>query len=244
MSSSSALETKYRRLRIITIVVSCVAVFLGLVVAAQAASPASRDTPGAGIEQGAPSEGSAVVRDDPDDPMAIGDPDAPITLVEWTDMRCPYCAVFNRDTMPVLIKEYVDSGKVRIEVNDVAFFGDQSRTAAVAVRAAGNQDMYFEYLSALYAAAPETGHPDLPRGQLIGFAEQIGIPDLERFTADLDDPELAQQVETSTSFAQQIGITGVPAFVVNNQLISGAQPIESFRQFLDAELAKTSQAGQ
>ena len=221
------------------------AVFLGIVIFAQASQQggsggfgaASEDTSGAESTSGA---ASGVEQRDVDDPMAIGDVDAPVVLVEWTDMRCPYCAVFNQETLPELISEYVDTGKVRIEVRDVAFFGEQSETASVAARAAGAQGKFMEYLDAVYAAAPAKGHPELPREQLIGFAEAVGVPDIARFTADLDDPELRAAVQRSTATAQQLGVTGVPFFAVGTSAMSGAQPIESFRQFLDAALDERS----
>lgn len=176
---------------------------------------------------------------DPNDPMAIGDVDAPVVMVHWTDMRCPYCALFSRDSLPTIVEEYVNSGEVRIEYRDVAFFGEESQLASVAARAAANQDLFAEYMNAVYAAAPESGHADLPRETLIAFAEEIGVPDMGQFTADLDNPELATAVQQSTVAAQQIGVNSVPFFVVGNQAVSGAQPIDTFRTFLDTALAAT-----
>jgi len=170
--------------------------------------------------------------------MAIGAVDAPVVLVYWTDMRCPFCAVFSRDTLPTLIQEYVDKGEVRVEFHDVEFFGEDSAAAAVAARAAGKQGLFFEYLEAVYAAAPESGHPDMPRERLIAFAEDIGVADLAQFEADLDDPELRTATEQSTSFAQQLGVTAVPFFIAGDKALSGAQSVEAFRSFLDDALSK------
>lgn len=175
---------------------------------------------------------SPAVRRDPADPMAIGDVDAPVVLSEWTDLRCPFCAAFSRDTLPELIDEYVDSGALRIEITDVAYFGPESEDAAVAARAAANQDHYFEFLDAVYAAAPERGHADLPRERLIEFAEISGVPDLDRFTADLDDPLLRESVQTATMTAQSLGVRAVPFFVAGSSALSGAQPTEIFHRYL------------
>src|SRR5690625_3658809 len=125
------MKAKYRRSRRWNIVLGVIVVFLALVVAAQflpgqsptsaapeASGPPSAEEPAAGTEE------MAFVRRDADDPMAIGDVDAPVVMTEWIDLRCPYCAVFSRDTLPVLIEEYVETGKVRIEFHDVAFFGE------------------------------------------------------------------------------------------------------------------------
>lgn len=247
--SIEELTVKYRRYRRLTIVFGALSAFLLVVLIGQlalgtpggpvtkpqetpapTASSAAEETPEPGGEI------SAIVRRDPDDTMAMGDVDAPVVLVEWTDFRCPFCAAFTMRTMPDIIKEYVDTGKVRIEVRDVAFFGDESIDAAVAARAAGRQDKYFEYLHTLYEAAPQKGHPDMPREKLIGFARDAGVADLERFAEDLTDPELRQAVAQSTTEAQQWGVTSVPFFVAGDKALSGAQPIATFRQYLDNAL--------
>lgn len=176
---------------------------------------------------------SPLVRRDPDDPMAMGDVDAPVVLIEWTDMRCPFCASFNQDTFPVIVEEYVDTGLVRFEVVDVAFFGDESVDGQVAARAAGNQGRFFEFLDVAYASAPDRGHPDLPREKLIGFAEDAGVPDIDQFTEDLDNPEVRTAAEQSTAYAQQVGVNAVPFFLAGDVALSGAQPTDVFRDYLD-----------
>lgn len=233
------LRAKVRRYRRWTIVLGAATVFLLVVVIGQSTMSGSREAaPAASVSAteapaNADSGDSAVVRRDDSDPMAIGDVDAPVVVTMWTDLRCPFCAAFDRNTFPVIVQEYVDEGLVRVEVNDVAFFGEQSEDAAVAARAAANQDMYFAYLNAVFAAAPETGHADLPREKLIAFAETIGIPDVAQFTADLDDPTLRAAAQQTTSTAQQLGVTSVPFFVTGNTALAGAQPIDVFRDYLD-----------
>lgn len=199
---------------------------------------------GTGGESTGPGEGATPSGDQPyvrreeGDPLAIGALDAPVVLSEWTDLRCPFCAVFANQTLPTLIQEYVDTGKVRIEFHDVVFFGDQSRDAAVAARAAGEQGLYVEYLETLYAAAPPNGHPDLPRAALIDFARTTGVPDMDAFTRALDDPDLGQKVDRSTAVAQSLGVNSVPFFVIDGKALAGAQGIDTFRQFIDQALAE------
>ncbi|MEH1015804.1 thioredoxin domain-containing protein [Micromonospora sp. CPCC 206060] len=236
-------QAKRRRNRRIAIAAGAIVVFLGVVLAAQltngrgpVAAPAA---PTVSASAGGVRTGElAFVRREQGDPMAVGDVDAPVVLVQWTDMRCPYCAVFNRETLPVLRREYVDTGKVRIEIHDVAYFGEQSEDAAVAARAAAEQGRFFEFLSAVYKEAPEKGHADLPRERLIAFAAKAGVPDIERFTADLDDAGLRAAAAASNSGAERLGVTSVPFFVAGGSSLSGAQPIAVFRQYLDAAIAK------
>ncbi|MGO3151972.1 MAG: DsbA family protein [Galactobacter sp.] len=251
-----SLETRLKRYRIATLALAIACLFLLIVTVAQLgtagsgtkaagsgkATTARSDNGSSGTEGAQSVEGdstdSPLAKRDPDDPMAIGKADAPLVMVEYTDMRCPFCATYNQETQPELIEEYVDAGLLRIEVRDVAYFGDESADAAVAARAAGEQGKYFEYLDALYAAAPASGHPDMPRKKLVGFAKTAGVEDLDAFEKALDDDALKQKVMQGNSDAQQTGVTGVPFFVVGDQSVSGAQSIDTFRSFLDQSLTQ------
>lgn len=255
--NQKSLEAKLRWARRLNIVLAAVAVFLAVVVAAQlmpGQSPTAQpDAPAEPTAEQSAGEGEGAdesagegespgempfVRRDPDDPMAIGDVDAPVVMSEWIDMRCPFCALYSRETLPILIEEYVDTGQVRIEYHDVVFYGEDSERAAVAARAAGKQGLYVEYITTIYDAAPENGHPDMPREALIDFAEEAGVPDMEQFTADLEDPALLSDAQASTQTAQQLGVSAVPFFVAGDTALSGAQPVDVFRQYLDEALAK------
>jgi protein-disulfide isomerase len=173
-----------------------------------------------------------------DDPTALGSVDAPVVLVEYADYRCPFCGTFSRDSMPELVEEYVDSGKLRIEWRDLPIFGDESIGAAVAARAAGNQGKFWEYHDAIFAAAPERGHPPLPRERLLEFAEKVGVPDLAKFTSDLDDKTLHDQVKFDVAEAAALGAASTPVFLINETPIAGAQPTDIFRAAIDAAITK------
>lgn len=239
-TSRHTLEARYRRSRTWNIVLAAVAVFLGVVVIAQTL------TGGSGTEEQItetaentqnPGGDMEFVRREADDPRAIGSVDAPVVMTEWIDLRCPFCASFSRDTLPALITDYVDTGKVRIEFVDVAYFGEQSLDGQIAARAAADQDKYVEYVTAVFDAAPEKGHADLTRDVLIDFAEQVDMPDMARFTSDLDDPQLRSTAEAQTLEAQQLGVTAVPFFVAGQTALSGAQPESTFRDYLDDAIA-------
>ena len=249
--SRHTLEAKYRRSKIWNGVLAAIIVFLGIVVVAQmlpGQSPTSSSSPTPAASENTASETAGdeqatggdmdFVRRDADDPKAIGDVDAPVVLTEWVDLRCPFCASFSRDTLPTLIEEYVDTGRVRIEYTDVAYFGAQSEDASVAAQAAANQDKYVDFLTAVFNEAPEKGHSDLTREVLIDFAHKVDMPDMKKFTADLDDPKVRDRAKAETRTAQQLGVSAVPFFVAGQTAMSGAQPLASFRDYLDDALAK------
>lgn len=173
------------------------------------------------------------------DVTAMGSVDAPVVMIAYADYRCPFCALFEQTTLPTIVSEYVDQGLVRFEYRDMPVFGDQSVSTAVAGRAAGNQGMFWEFMSAIAAnGVTEGGHPDLPRERLIAFAEQAGVPDIAQFTADLDDPNLLQTVQTDLAEGKQLGVTSVPTFIIGDTPVVGAQPLEVFTQVIDKELSE------
>ncbi|NMR28708.1 DsbA family protein [Crystallibacter degradans] len=201
----------------------------------QAASAGQGEQAGENAQRG--SEGELdMSRRIADDPTALGAVDAPVVMVEYSDYRCPFCGLFARDTLPALVKKYVDSGDLRIEWRDLPVFGEESMEAALAGRAAGEQGKFWEFNKAVYDAAPERGHADLNRERLIEFAEQSGVPDMKKFEADLESKQLRQAVTRDAQEAASLGATGTPTFLVNDTPFVGAQPLEAFEQAIDAEL--------
>ena len=172
------------------------------------------------------------------DPLAIGDVDAPLVLVEYSDYRCPFCAKFSRDSEPELIKRYVDEGKLRIEWRDMPIFGEQSLTAARAGRAAAEQGMFWEFNSAVYADAPATGHADLNPAVLRATAERVGIPDLDRFESDAASDKFDDAIWGDAAAAQAMGVVSTPSFSVNGHPMIGAQPTPAFIDLIDELLAQ------
>ncbi len=243
-SDLSRLQRSLRRWKITAGALALLAAFLVVALAGQltvARTPlAGVATPGptASATDAPQTEIPDLARRDPADTMAVGAVDAPVVMIEWFDYRCPFCAAHANRTVPALLEEYVDEGLVRIEYHDVVFFGDDSAAAAIAGRAAAAQGRFAAFLEVLFAAAPPSGHPDMPREKLIDFARQAGVADIDAFTAALDDPQIAAAVAESTQYAQSLGVTSVPFFLIGQTVLAGAQPLETFRDAIDQELAR------
>ena len=172
------------------------------------------------------------------DPMALGAVDAPVVMIEYSDYRCPFCGVYARKTQPEIIQKYVGSGQLRIEWRDLPVLGEASVNAAVAARAAGEQGLFWEFNQAVYAGAPEKGKAELSEAELLKFAQKAGVPDLAKFSADSKSPELLALVKADLSEGTALGLNSTPTFVINNEAIPGAQPMEVFSEVIDAALAK------
>lgn len=265
MSSENATETALReqltRYKIATAVL--VTLTVGLVVAllvttfeatddastaTDADAAAASGTPGAGQDRASaedvqrPAQAQQINGDYPpipeDSVTAVGDPDAPLTMIEYADYRCPFCAKYGRETFPMIKADYIDKGLIRYEFRDLPIFGEESTQAAVAGRAAGEQGKFWEFFEQVAANAPASGHPDLPRETLMKYASAAGVEDLERFETDLDSQELFQTVAADQQEAHSAGFNSVPAFLVGRSAISGALPGDTFRQLIEYELAQ------
>ena len=185
-----------------------------------------------GDAEAAREAGEQLARRDPDDPRALGEVDAPVVMIEWSDFQCPFCASFGLETMPDLVDEYVDEGILRFEWRDFPVLGEDSLTAAMAGRAAAEQDAFFEMHDEIFERDFERNTGELSVGSLTELAGELGL-DTEQFEQDMQDDELQQAVHEDLQIGQQLGFTGTPAFVINGRSMIGGQPTDTFRQVID-----------
>ncbi|MFF5447313.1 DsbA family protein [Streptomyces sp. NPDC012888] len=173
----------------------------------------------------------ALARRDAGDKLALGRADAPVVLIEYSDFRCGYCAKFARDTEPELVRKYVEDGTLRIEWRNFPIFGAESEAAAKAAWAAGRQDRFRQFHAAAYAeGAKEKGFgPD----RLLELAREAGVPDLERFRADMDGEAARKALAEDQAEGYRIGVSSTPSFLVNGQPIAGAQPLDAFTRAVE-----------
>ncbi|MFC9822065.1 DsbA family protein [Streptomyces erythrochromogenes] len=211
--------------------VALAAVTLGLV-SWQATAPADKDSGSAGSAPAAAPRNDAsaalqaLARREAGDKLAVGRADAPVVLIEYSDFKCGYCGKFARDTEPELVKKYVDNGTLRIEWRNFPIFGAESEAAAKAAWAAGQQDRFAAFHAAAYAdGSKEKGFAE-PR--LLELAREAGVPDIERFKADMAGEQAVAALKKDQEEGYRIGVTSTPSFLVNGKPIAGAQPLGAF----------------
>lgn len=237
MTGTDRRRSRVLRLTTVTLGVVVVAV-VGIMAQTSRQNPTQTNTasPAPAATAASRSPLAQLVRRDPGDPAAIGPVDAPVVLIEYADFTCKYCAAFARQTLPTLLTQYVERGKLRIEWRDAPVLSQNSVTTAIAARAAARQNLFWEYYEALYART-FAGNADWSRKELIDIAASVDKLDLTAFTKALDDPEVTRTVQKEAATSQALGVTGTPTFVLGDQVVNGAQPIEVFRQLIDTHLA-------
>jgi protein-disulfide isomerase len=162
-----------------------------------------------------------------DSPVA-GAPDAPVTIVEFADFECPYCASAH-PTIERLLAEY--AGKVRLVFKHNPLPAHKNALLAHrAAVAAHRQGKFWEMHDLLFSSQQK-----LDRETLVAHAQALGL-DLRSFEEVLDSPESTQAVSADMSQAGRLGIRGVPAFFINGRFLPGAQPLQVFQELIDEEL--------
>ncbi|MEV5693020.1 DsbA family protein [Micromonospora globbae] len=178
---------------------------------------------------------AGLARRAPNDPLALGKPDAPVVILEYADFQCPFCGRHARETEPKLVQEYVDKGLVRIEWRDLPYLGAESNDAAAAGRAAAAQGKFWEFHNAVYAKERRVNSGSLNEDALRDIARSVGL-DVARFDTDRASAATRAAVLRDQQEATSMGITGTPAFIVGDTPVVGAQPYEAFKQTIDRQL--------
>lgn len=167
-----------------------------------------------------------------------GKDNAKVTIVEFADFRCPFCEKFFTDVESQIIKDYVDSGKVKFAFRHYQFLGPASITAGNAAECANEQGKFWEYHDWLYKNQPAESDTSMYTiDKLTQAAQSLGV-NTDKFSSCLSSTKYAKNVSDDLAEGQKIGVNGTPATFVNGQLVSGAQPYANFKTLIDAELAK------
>ncbi len=166
-----------------------------------------------------------------DDDAVRGDKDAPVTIVEWSDFECPFCARFYQQTLPSIEEEYIKTGKVKLVYRDFPLsFHPNAQKAAEAAECAGEQGKYWEMHDMLFEQGVQGGVAGFKQ-----YAKNLGL-NTAKFDTCLDSGAMAGEIQQDTADGAAAGIQGTPGFIINGKLVSGAQPFAVFKQVIDAEL--------
>ena len=168
---------------------------------------------------------------DLDDDPVLGKKDAPIIIVSFEDYQCPFCGRAFQQTFPLIKKNYVDTGKVKMVFRDFPLsFHPEAQPAAEASECADEQGKFWEYHDALF-----NNQQSLGQALYTQIAEELKL-DTAKFKQCLDSGKYTQEVQDDFNYGAQLGVSGTPTFFVNGIRLVGAQPYEAFQQVIEAEL--------
>ena len=162
---------------------------------------------------------------------SLGPDDAEIVIVEFSDFQCPYCRRFHEETYQALLDAY--PGQIRFVYRNLPLpptMHPDAMSAAVASLCANDQSAYWDYHEKLFSS------DTLGEETYIQYATDLGL-NIEDFTACLSSGKHDDFIAQDMAFSSDLGVQSTPTFFVNGLAIVGAQPLSSFTQIIDKELA-------
>lgn len=175
-----------------------------------------------------------------DDDAYLGDANAPLTIVEFSDFQCPFCKRFFTDTEAQLINTYVKTGKARLVYRDFPLgFHVNAQIASEGSECAKKQGKFWEMHDAIFKASQADG-TGIASADLKNIAVSLGL-DATKFNTCLDSGETSSEVQKDLADGQAAGVQGTPSFFIGKtdgssaQMIAGAYPFSAFQQIIGAQ---------
>lgn len=184
------------------------------------------------------------VRISMDDDPVIGDPDAPITIIEFSDFQCPFCARFNAQTLPLIFDEYIQQGKVKLVFRDFPLqnIHPNALPAAIAAECANEQGGFVGMHDILFERQSQWNNVDTAEALSLfnQYAKDLQL-DQTAFSSCFGNGNHITEINGDLRDGRNYGITGTPGFFIGNDHLGyvelkGAQPFESFKRIIDAQL--------
>jgi len=172
----------------------------------------------------------------------LGNLDAPITLIEFGDYQCHFCNVFFHSTEDKILKNYVETGKVKMIFKDYNIIGPDSINASHGAHCANDQESFWEYHDILYSNWTGENNGWASSENLGKFAQEIGL-DIDVWSECMVNGLHSQTILASNKDAKNLELSGTPAFFVigpdgKTTKLFGAQPFETFENIFENELEK------
>jgi protein-disulfide isomerase len=161
----------------------------------------------------------------PQDGMVLGDPSAPVKVVEFADLQCPYCKAFTEEQLAPIIENQVKKGEAKVAFHNFTIIGEQSLPAGAAALAAGAQGRGWNFVELFYAnqGSENSGYAD--DEFLEAVAKGAGVSDLARWNRER--AKFTAEVEATTAEAEKLGFGGTPSLAIEGPSTDGLEPIET-----------------
>jgi protein-disulfide isomerase len=196
-----------------------------------------------GSEEGGSDNGDVAVFDGiQQSGFELGDPKAPVTMVEYADLQCPFCRQYTADVLPDLVEKYVKTGDLRMELNLLTFIGADSETLARAAYAAGAQDRMWQWADVAYARQ-EAENSGYATSDFVDSVSDAAGADPDQVNADSGSADVSKQISAAAAGAQDAGISSTPSFEIGptggdlTALDVGQLETSAFEDAIDQQLA-------
>ncbi|QQG45123.1 MAG: DsbA family protein [Candidatus Sungiibacteriota bacterium] len=218
-------------------------VIAGLLIAGAVFYTNSPKTPAANRQTAAAGEPAISATGDlADDDPVLGNPEALVTVIEFSDFQCPFCRRFFRDTLSQLKDKYIKTGKVRFVYRDFPLTGihDMAQKYAEAAECADEQGKFWQMHDKIFEEQDKRGVAtvfDITVADIKQWARGVGLNGAA-FDGCLDSDKYFEEVQKDFRDGQANGVNGTPGTFVNGRLIQGAVPFEQFASVIEQELGR------
>jgi protein-disulfide isomerase len=172
---------------------------------------------------------------------AMGDPNAPVKIEEYSDFQCPACLTFFKETERPIVEQYVATNKVYFVYHTMGeWIGPESAAAAEAAYCAGDQGKFWDYHDILFDNWTGENVGAFSSQRLQAFGEALGLK-MDEFRSCLNNHKYANRVAQDKAEGEKLGVKATPTFFINGKQIVGAQSFASFQQEIEAALAAAKQ---
>jgi protein-disulfide isomerase len=169
--------------------------------------------------------------------MVLGDPKAPVELIEFGDLQCPVCKANAEEALPGVVEDRVASGEAKFNFRNFIIINEESEPAGAAMLAAGEQGRGFNYLNLFYRNQGKEASGYITDEFLTAIAEAAKVPDIAQWNKDRNSSKIKGEVKTTTQEALRIGFTGTPSFAVKGPGTGGLEPVGSLGSTEEIEAA-------
>lgn len=157
----------------------------------------------------------------PQEGLTIGDPKAPVRLIEFGDLQCPVCKAYAEEILPPVIEKAVKNGEAQLEFRNFIIISQESIPAGTAALAAGEQGRGWQFLELFYRNQGEERSGYVTDDFLEAVAKGAGVPDIAQWQKDRKSKAMEKEVNRTSAQAQNYGFTGTPSFAVEGPNADG-----------------------
>ena len=182
-------------------------------------------------------EPQGIVNVSEDDDPALGNPNAKVIMIEFSDFQCPFCGRFFSQTLPQIKEDYIKTGKVKFVYRDFPFLGQESEWAAEAAECAKEQGKFWQYHDYLFENQQGENGGAFSKDNLKKFAQGLGL-DTSQFNGCLDSDKYIDEVRKDLSDGRVAGVTGTPTVFINGIRVVGALSFSEYQKVIEQELVK------
>jgi len=170
----------------------------------------------------------------------LGESDAPVTVVEFGDFKCPACKAWGERVFPELVKDYVDTGKVKFSYVNVLFHGDESELGSLAAESVlkQNPNVYWDFHKELFKEQPSENHDALwiTQDKVLEVANKFKGIDLEKLKLDLEKQIEKEELNKDSKLVEEFKVELTPSIMVNGTMLEDPFDYEKIKSLIDKAL--------